>query len=197
MEQIELARGISEFGMMAVTAAFFLLFSASMMVIFVRWFVKMVNGVINNQNKVMEQLLTETQKQNESLEEIREGLSSETSSRVKAIASMSFDLSVERVCRMIKKVREENHIDNKEATIDKIRNVLQNHHDDRNSKFDSFKYRGLKLSEYTNPEWVTWLIDVAIKEVYDEKPNNGRTYNNVATTYDKIKIDFYKRLKYK
>ncbi len=196
MKEIEIAKGISEFGMLAVTAGFFLFFSATMMIIFVRWFVKMINGMIDGQSKITGQLLDETKKQNEGLNDIREGLIMETDARVKVIASLAFDLSVEAVCGIVKKIREEDCISDVESTESKIRALLQNMHDSRNAKFDNFKFRGRRLSEYANPEWVSWLMEIVKHEVYHENPNNRRMYSNVQIAYERIKIDFYKRLNY-
>lgn len=195
MQQIEVARGISEFGLLAVTAAFFLIFSASMMVIFVKWFVKIINGIIDGQKDVMNELLSETQKQNESLNDIREGLITETTSRVKVISSLVFDLSVERVRQMILKIKEENHIEDREMVRRKITSFVQNMFDDRNSKLDNFKFRGKKLGEYTNIVWIEWTSELMEKEIYDDHPSTSRTHTNVVLNYERIKIDFYKRLR--
>ena len=96
---------------------------------------------------------------------------------------------------MIKKIREENHIANKEATKVKIRTLLNNMFEDRNSRLDSFRYRGKKLSEYCNPEWIDWVAKVIESELYNEAGvNNGRAHTNVMAVYDNIKLDFYHRL---
>lgn len=129
------------------------------------------------------------------MSEIAEGLVPETRLRIKSISNAFFDLSVERVCRLIKRVREENHIIDKEATRLKIRTLLTNLFEDRNSKMDNFTFRGKRLSTYTNREWISWVAEVIEGEIYsDAGPNNGRAYTNVMMVYDKIKLDFYHRL---
>lgn len=105
-----------------------------------------------------------------------------------------FDLAIERVCRIIRKVREENHIADHEATKVKIHTLIMNLHEDRNSRFDYYTYRGKRLSSYTSPEWIEWVEQCVWSEVYAESVNNGRTYTNVQTVYDRIKIDFYHKL---
>lgn len=103
--------------------------------------------------------------------------------------------AVEKVCRIIKKVRDENHIADREATAEKVRTLLTNIHEDRNSRFDSFKYKGKALSDYTNPEWIEWVAEVVEGELYnDAGANNGRAYTNVKAVYANIKLDFYHRL---
>jgi hypothetical protein len=91
-------------------------------------------------------------------------------------------------------VREENHIADKEATDKKIRSLLLNMHDDRNTRFDCYTYRGKRISSYTAPEWVDWVEEVVIKEVYETQPNANREYTNVQAVYERIKLDFYHRL---
>lgn len=66
------------------------------------------------------ELLTETKNQNDMLTDIAEGLRPETQLRIKNTSGIYFDLAIERVCRIIRKVREENHIADHEATKAKI-----------------------------------------------------------------------------
>lgn len=126
---------------------------------------------------------------------IAEGLRPETQLRIRNLTGFAFDLAVEQVCRLIKKVREENHIADREATVEKIRKSLTVMHNDRNSRFDTFTYGGSKLSAYTNPCWVEQVAKVVENEIYHEEgQNNGRAYTNVKLAYDDIKTDFYHRL---
>ncbi len=189
-----IARGISEFGMMAITAAFFLILSAGLMVACFKWFKATINGMISDNKTIMTNLLDETRKQNEQLTDISEGLRPETQLRIKNTSGIYFDYAVEKVCRIIKKVREENHIANREATRNKIRTLILNLHEDRNSRFDYYTYRGKRLTSYTSPEWVDWVAEIVEAEVYAETVNNSRAFSNVAAAYDKIKLDFYHKM---
>lgn len=192
---LETGKGISEFGMMAITAGFFLVLSALMMIACFRWFMKMINDMLVAQKDTMKQLLDETRTQNDRLNDISEGLIPETQMRVKTISNMAFDLSVEKVCRIIKKVRTENHIADKQSTGVKIRTLLTNLHEDRNSKFDCFTYRGRKLSAYTNTAWIEQVASVIEFEIYNEAgENNGRAYTNVESAYANIRLEFYHNL---
>lgn len=76
----------------------------------------------------------------------------------------------------------------------KIRTLLINLHEDRNSRFDYYTYRGKRLSSYTSPEWLDWVADVVEAEVYSDKQNNERSYTNVQAVYDRIKLDFYHKM---
>lgn len=189
------AKSIGDVGMMAVTGAFFLILSAILMVACFKWFKSLINKIITQQGESMSDLLDETRMQNRMLADISEGLRSETQMRIKNMSGCSFDLAVERVCRMIKKIREENHIVDREMTAQKIRTLLRNQHEDRNSRFDCFTYRGKKLSAYTNPEWIEEVAQVIEQEIYNPSgENNGRAYTNVKAVYDDIKLDFYHRI---
>ena len=190
----EIARGIGDLGMMVMAAAFFLVLSGGLMIACFKWFKSIINGMITDNKQLMESLLAETKRQNEQLTDISEGLRPETQLRLKNTSNVYFDLAVERVCRIIKKVKEENNIIDKEATKKKIRTLLINLHEDRNSRFDYYTYRGKRLSSYTSPTWIDWVEDVVIKEVYSEIQNSSRAYTNVSAVYERIKLDFYHKM---
>lgn len=199
---LQTGKGISDFGMMAITAGFFLVLSALLMVACFRWFMNMVNQLMTSQKEInqdykdtMRQLLEETRAQNERLNVLSESLMPETQLRIKTLSNVFFDLSVEKVCRIIKKVREENHISDKEATARKIRTLLTNIHEDRNSKLDCFSYRGNRLSEYTEKKWIEQVAKAVEAEIYNENgANNGRSYTNVESVYANIRLEFYHNL---
>lgn len=191
----EVAKGISDLGLMAVTAAFFLLLSAAMMIAIFRWFKNIINDIIQEQKNGMKDLTEETRKQNDMLQDISEGLRTETQLRIRNLTGFAFDLTVEQVCRLIKRVRKENHIIDHEATAEKIRKSLKVIHEDRNSRFDPFTYHGKPLSDFCAPEWVEDVAKVVESEIYNEEgENNDRAYTNVKLAYDNIKTDFYQRI---
>lgn len=192
-DAINTAQSISNFGMLAVTAGFFLVLSAVLMVTCFRWFIRVINNTMDTQRKAMVDLVEETKSQNEKLDDIAEGLKVETQLRVKTISGLVFDLGVETAVKMIERIKTENHIIDKEATEQKIRNLCTNMHDDRNSKLDCFTYRGKKLSTYTDDKWIDWVAEVVKAEVYsDHEQRLVRT--NVETIYAKIKLEFYKNI---
>jgi hypothetical protein len=191
---LNVAKGISDLGMMAITAAFFLVLAGGLMVACFRWFKSIINGMIADNKQLMTELLDETKRQNEQLTDISEGLRPETQLRIKNTTGVYFDFAVEKVCRIIKKVKEENNIIDREATKAKIRTLLINLHEDRNSRFDHYTYRGKRLTTYTSPLWIDWVEEVVIKEVYSETQNNNRAYTNVTAVYERIKLDFYHKM---
>ena len=184
----EVARGISEYGILVTVAAFFLVFAAGVML----WNMRAYKNLIE---RMVSEFSDKLDKVNAMMIDVAEGLVPETQLRIKNISNVYFDLATEQVCRMIKKVREENHIADHEATAQKVRTLLRNLYEDRNSRFDSFTYRGKKLSGYCNPEWIEWVAKAVEGELYNEAgPNNGRAYTNIKAVYDNIKLDFYHRL---
>lgn len=191
----QVAKGISDYGMMAITAAFFLLLSAAMMVALFRWFKSIIEQMMQDQKDSMHNLAEETRKQNDMLQDISEGLRPETLLRIRNLTGFAFDLSIEQVCRLIKRVREENHIIDHEATAAKIRKSLLVIHNDRKSRFDSFTYRGKSISEFCSSAWVEDVAKIVEGEIYNEDgANNARAYTNIKLAYDNIKTDFYQRL---
>lgn len=194
-QALDVAKGISDYGIMAVICAVFLLLSAGLMVACFKWFKTVIGNIISGHSEKLDRLEQLEEKNGESLAAIAEGLIPETQLRIRNISGAFFDLATEKACRLVKKVREENHIDDREATGKKVRVLLHNMYEDRNSKFDSFRYRGRKLSEYSNPEWVEWVAKAVEAELYHEDgANNGRAYTNIKAVYDNIKIDFYHRM---
>lgn len=189
------AHGISDFGMMAVTAAFFLILSAAMMVAIFKWFKAIIEQMMQDNKDSLQELAKTTNAQNDMLQDISEGLKTETLLRIRNLTGFAFDLSIEQVCRLIKRVRQENHIIDHEATAAKIRKSLMVIHNDRNSRFDPFTYRGKPISDYCVIEWVEDVAKVVEGEIYNaDGANNARAYTNVKLAYDNIKTDFYQRL---
>ena len=190
----DIAESISNFGITIVICAAFIIISLLMWVIIFKWFKNIIDNMIKNNSNTMTELLKKTDAQNDLLNDIADGMRPATLMQIKNISNTCFDLAVERVCRIIKKVREENNIVNKEATKAKIRTLLCNLHEDRNSRFDNYRYRGKTLTQYTNPEWIDWVAEVVESEVYAETQNNARAFTNVEAVYSKIRLDFYHRL---
>lgn len=196
IEQVtQVAKGISEFGILVMIAAFFLLLSAGVMIWNMRSYKSIIEQIMSDFSDKLNLIQETANKNAQTMIDIAEGLIPETQLRIKNISGVFFDLSVERVCRIIKRVHQENHIVDKEATRTKIRTLLTNLFEDRNSKLDTFTYRGKKLSEYSNLDWIEWVAQVVENEIYNEAgENNGRAYSNVCMVYEKIKLDFYHRL---
>nr|DAM63132.1 MAG TPA: hypothetical protein [Caudoviricetes sp.] len=193
-EATEVARGISEQGFLVMTAAFFLVLSAMMMVACFKWFKSIITKSMEDYSESLKELIEKTNDQNNMLSDISEGLRPETQLRIKNMTSEFFNLSARRVLEIIEQVRKENHISDRNSTHEKIIGNLTNQYEDRNSRFDYFTYRGKRLSCYTNPEWIDWVAEVVENEIYAHTVNDDRAKTNVFSVYDRIKLDFYHRL---
>ena len=193
-EIVSVAKGISDYGALAVFSASFILISVITQFSIFRWFKNIIDGLIKNTSCAIDDLLKETKMQNEQLTDIAEGLRPRTMLEIKDITKTCFDLSVEKVCQMIKRVKEENNIHDVESTKAKIRLLLTNLHEDRNSRFDNHIFKGKPLTYYTSTEWIDWVEDVVIKEVYSETMNEKRARTNVIAVYDRIKLDTYHKM---
>ena len=191
---VSVAKGISDYGALAVLSASFILISVITQFSIFRWFKNIIDGLIKNTSCAIDDLLKETKMQNEQLTDIAEGLRPRTMLEIKDITKTCFDLSVEKVCQMIKGVKEENNIHDEESTKKKIRLLLTNLHEDRNSRFDNHIFKGKPLTYYTSTEWIDWVEDVVIKEVYSETMNVKRARTNVIAVYDRIKLDTYHKM---
>lgn len=188
------AKGITDYGALAMMAAIYLVLSASMMIAIFKWFRSIIDKILAQQEE-FKPIIEGIRENGALMGRIAEGLRPETQLRIRNLTGFAFDLSVEQVCRLIKKVREENHIADHEATAEKIRKLLTVMHEDRNSKFDTFTYGGKTLSTYCNDEWIEQVAKVVESEIYhSDGANNGRAYTNVKLAYDDIKTDFYHRL---
>jgi hypothetical protein len=191
---VDVARGISDYGALAVMGAAFILISIVTQWSIFKWFKTIIDNLLKNTSCTMDELLAETKTQNEQLADIADGLRSKTLLEIKDITKTCFDLSAERVCRIIKQVKQENNISDQEGTKKKIRTLLTNLHEDRNSRFDNHRYHGKQLTYYTTRKWIDWVQDVVEKEVYNSIENETRTRTNVTTVYDRIKLDLYHKL---
>lgn len=191
---LEVAKGITDFGMLAITGAFFLVLTGLMWVAVFRWFKALIGRLVDEYGQKMDMQLQVMNRLSETMNDVAEQLAPETLLKVKNFTGAHFDLSTERVCRLIKRIREENHIADREATKAKIHTLVKNLHDDRNSRFDAFSYRGLRLSAYCKSEWVQWVCDVVEREIYSDKVSHARARTNVEAVYERIKIDFYHRM---
>lgn len=191
----QIAEGISNYGFMAMVAAFYLVITATMIVAIFKWFKGIINQTLGQNRDGLRNILEETRKQNNLLIDLAEGLRTETQLRLRNLSGFAFDLSVEQVCRLIKRVREENNIENRPATTKKVRLLLRNIHNDRNSRFDPFTYRGKCISAYCDEGWIEEVALIVEGELYNENGiDDKRAFSNVKAAYDDIKIKFYNNL---
>lgn len=188
---LEVAESISNFGMMAVAAAFFVILAIVIMVMFVKWFKDIINNIMTTNQNMLTKLDAQMKENNDVMKSIAEGLRPETLLRVQTTSEMAFQLAQFRLLEIIDTVRTENHIVNREATEVKIEKLVLNLHEEMNGKFEYYSYRGKKLSAYTNQQWVDWMKQGVINEIYsDQERNEDRTHTNVSAIFKRIALDF-------
>ena len=120
MEQTEaalqVAKGISEYGILVVIAAFFLVFAIGVLVWNMVSYKNLTERIFTEFGEKITDVQVKANKNLETMVDIAEGLIPETQLRIKNTSGVYFDLATEKVCRLIKRVREENHIADREAT---------------------------------------------------------------------------------
>ena len=188
---MDVAESISNFGMMAVAAAFFIILAIIIMVMFVKWFKEIINNIMATNQNMLSKLDVQLKENNDVMKSIAEGLRPETLLRVQTTSEMAFQLAQFRLLEIINTVRTENHIANREATETKISKLVLNLHEEMNGKFEYYSYRGKKLSQYTNPKWVEWMQNGVVGEIYtDLERNDDRTHTNISSIFKRINLDF-------
>ena len=65
-----LSREISEIGFMAVTSAAYLICSASILFFFIKWFVRIIDNIIERQQHILDEILALEREQTRMLEQI-------------------------------------------------------------------------------------------------------------------------------
>lgn len=204
---LEVAKGISDYGFGTIAAGAFVVLSIAVFLL-VFWWLKstiaqmmenqrsLINNMVQSNTENMVELLEETKKQNVMLLSIRDGLLDETMLQIKNTSSMAFNWSAYEVMEVIKTVRRENNISNRENTILKIRKLVANLYRDIKSKLDCYPYKGQHLSDFMSDEWVEKVASVVESEVYHDKGENAsREHTNVFAVFDEIKLEFYNNIK--
>lgn len=193
---VDVAQAISNFGFMAVAAGVFLIVSAGVLFFVFRWFRSMITNTLTTTDQHLVQLTSVVTQQSEVLQDLAEGLRTETQMRIRNLSGFAFDLALEHVLNLIKRVRRENHIADHEATELKVRKLLTTMHNDRNSRFNPYTYRGKPLSEYCKEEWIEQVKEVVLAEIYNsDGENDERARTNVKLAYDSIKTEFFENIK--
>lgn len=191
----EVAKGISDYGAMAMMSGFYLLLTAGVLLGVFKWVRAAADKIMESWSRHLAVISEKEQANLELTQDIAEGLRTETLLRIQNVASFAFDLAIEQVCRLTKNIREENHITDHERTGVKVRRRLQNIHDERMIRFEHFSFHGKPLSSYCNPEWVEQVAQVVESELYHPSgQDNRRAYVNIKMAYDGIQNDFHNRL---
>jgi hypothetical protein len=66
----EVGKGIADFGFVIIAAAAYMIYSATMFFLFIKWFMRIVNGIIDRQQQVLQEIVTLQKQQQKLLESI-------------------------------------------------------------------------------------------------------------------------------
>ena len=188
---LKTAEGVSNYGIMIMICALFLMITGAMWFFVFKWFKHLIEGIVTRQEETMQTLLNETKQQNTVLTDINEGLRPISQIQISSICSNFFDLDCEKLCRLIKVIRNENNIEDREATHKKIETRVGAIFKNRSIEYSNFMLRGRRLSDYMKLEWVKKFVDIVENEIYSPTgENNARAYANVKTGIDEIKAEF-------
>lgn len=191
---LKIAKGIHEYGVTVIVCSIFIILSGVLMITCFRWFKSIIESIMNNYSNQLQRLYEISNKNGEVLVDIAEGLISETILRVKTISEAIFEVHLHKCRDLVVRIKEENNIQNKEATKKKIHTLVKNQFDDIITKFSYFTFKGKPLSHYVKEEeWVSIVSKTVEGEVYQEV-NPDRTYTNLKMVYDNIKLEFYQNL---
>lgn len=197
-QAIGVATGISEVGLLVTVAGFYLVITAIMMIVFIRWFVRLVNKIFDTQQVTLENILQAQKMQDSKISQLKEALTGEILNQVRAFSNYAFDYNMHQVSVSIGQIKDDNNLENRDAVEKKVRAILGNLYNRRNSNFDFFTYNGRKLSYYTNPEWEDIVFKYCVDAIYDGEPyHRTRHLDGLDIIYERIKIEFFNNLKAK
>jgi len=66
----EVGRNIADFGFLVMAAAAYLVYSSVLIVLFIRWFVRIINRIIDKQQLMLDEILAMGKLQHELLEDV-------------------------------------------------------------------------------------------------------------------------------
>lgn len=71
LSSLELGKGITDFGFMVITAAGYLVYSATIIFFFVKWFVRIINNIIDRQQRILDEILQLQKEQHGMIKELK------------------------------------------------------------------------------------------------------------------------------
>lgn len=186
------AESISNFGILVVIAAFAIILCAVMIVYFFLSHRRMTKNMEEQNQRNNEALSVTLKELKDYLAPVSENARLSTLTALYSIAENNFKLSVENVLLIIERIREENNIDNEDATRRKLLRFITNIHNERKLYFTNFSYSGHTVDYYVDKKWIEQMVDIAFPEIYSQNKLRART--NIKQAYDSIYIEFKQNL---
>lgn len=195
IEQVlKVSEAISQFGILIVIAAVFLVTVFILLITVIARYLKMTGDSVKSQNENMQILIIETREQKAVMESIAEGLTDKTDTQHKVILKCMIDADIERTMRLLRNIRKENNIHDVPAVTEKVHRLIKNLSNKRYEDLSTFPYRGRHLGILLEDGWQTRIAEVVLKELTLDE-NNGRAYTNVTTTYEDILNNCFRAMK--
>jgi len=66
----EVGKSIADFGFLVMAAACYLVFSAALFLFFMKWFMRIINGIIDRQQNILDEILSLEREQTKMLEKM-------------------------------------------------------------------------------------------------------------------------------
>ena len=191
---LEVAKGISEHGLLVMTAAFYLVITAIILLVFLAVAKKILTGIINEWRKILEEMITLQRGMSVVLTSINEGIKDKTFQQAKVIGISCIENTKYEICIEAERIKLENNLSDKDAVMRKINAVIINLYNKRFNRFDGLYYHGKKLMDYTSTEWVKKVTDTVIDNIYSEDYSVKTLRYNLNILYDEIINEFLKNL---
>jgi len=202
-EVIEVARGITEYGFLAIAAAGFVVIAliALILIIYKHFQYQKEESLL--QKKTMSKLTENSDATlhrlnvlDNKIHDLHEAFTTDEFAQASLIIDMQLSNTKQQVCAAIGQIKEENNLDNREHVEKKIKHIINNIHTERNIIFDRFKYKNMPLSAYTLPKWKEEIIAYVLESVYDSQVFKNKYYmNELEIMYEGIKNEFIENLK--
>jgi len=155
---------------------------------------RQTEAILSTQSEIKKALaeLTNSYKtQNSTLQGIKDALEPASITMLNNVADVYFDLAKANISRLVVQIKEENNLDNREATAKKIMERVRIIHEERNDALTCFPFRGRRFSDFTKNEWIQRIAKLVESEVYATALDK-RTWANIDNAYKAIKLEFLK-----
>jgi len=193
-DAINVAKGIYEYGFSTMTLAFYLVVTGTMLFIVVRFFSRFLYKTMGIQQEVMNQLIINSDEQKNILMAIKESVNSNISSQNEIIANYMFKMDLHTIVREIHRIKEMNHIDDKEAVFLNLRQFLSNTFNKSKLNLALFAHDGTKLSNYMDETWLEITVQKCLEELYSKNYCIESCYRNLGIVMEDFKIDFFNKI---
>jgi len=191
---LTITKGISEVGLLIMTAAFYLVTTAIMMVMFA----KQINRANETQHLALKDVIQILKDNNIKINQLKESLTGEAFNQIRVVSTYAFDYIKYQVLVSIAQIKEDNNLGNRQQIEEKVRLILDNLFNRMIVDFDAFLYNGNKLSYYTKREWIDKVFDYCIESIYDGREYHRKYYMiNIEHIYDEVAVEFFQNLKTK